>query len=191
MIAEARQTYQTTMNTLLDRFSAEHLFHYVAPVLNNSTPLVSFSPSSVPLCAICSLIERYEHHTPNMFVLYVKYCNLVIFLPIVLNVHPLSIKMHSIEGSSIQRGELCYDRFLYHALYACFLSFFLCFFLVVLQIHARYAWTIVSSTHGRHMLVAQTITITINTSSVLLYFFSSFLLESYSAFISLLELSIC
>jgi hypothetical protein len=65
MIAEARQTYQTTMNTLLDRFSAEHPFHYVAPVLNNSTPLVSFSPSSVPLCAICSSIEHYEHHTPD------------------------------------------------------------------------------------------------------------------------------
>jgi hypothetical protein len=65
MIAEAHQTYQTTMNTVLDRFSAEHPFHYVAPVLDNSTPLVSFSPSSVPLCAICSLIERYEHHTPD------------------------------------------------------------------------------------------------------------------------------
>jgi hypothetical protein len=41
-----------------------------------------------------------------------------------------------------------------------FLFFFFFFsFLGVLRIHARYAWTIVSSTHVRHMLVAQTIAV--------------------------------
>jgi hypothetical protein len=40
---------------LLDRFSAEHPFDYIAtPFFDNTTPLISCISSSVPLCAICS-----------------------------------------------------------------------------------------------------------------------------------------
>jgi hypothetical protein len=117
--------------TLLDRFSAEHPFDYITtPIFDNTTPLITRVSLSVSLCAICSGFDVTNNLllitlliALNIFVWSAKYRNLVIFLPTVPSVHPLSITIHLIEGSSIVRRGLCYDRFLYHVLYTCFFSF--------------------------------------------------------------------
>ena len=69
--------------------------------------------------------------------------DLVTILMIALNALAFSI-----EGSSILHQGLCYDWFLIHVI-----SFLLFFLFLLIRIHARYAWTIVSLPHVKHMLV--------------------------------------